>query len=65
MTAKQAARKVIEELPANASWQELQYRLYVRQLAEQGLADYKAGRVISHEDFERKASRWFGKSSGR
>jgi predicted transcriptional regulator len=48
-SAKQVAKAVIEQLPEQASWDEIMYELYARQKIEEGLADIKAGRIIPHE----------------
>ena len=51
MTALKAeAHRLIDSLPDEATWDDLMYRLYVRQSIEQGLADSDADRVISVED---------------
>jgi hypothetical protein len=46
-TVKQEARRIIDELPENASWEDLVYRIYVRQSVEAGLRDAEAGRIES------------------
>jgi predicted transcriptional regulator len=48
-SAKQVAKAVIEQLPEQASWDEIMYELYARHKIEEGLADIEAGRVIPHE----------------
>jgi len=45
---KSDALKLVRDLPANASWDDLMYRIYVRQKIDAGLADIQAGRVVSH-----------------
>jgi len=52
-TPKQQARQLIDELPDGVSWPELAYRLEVRADIEEGLADVKAGRVVTTEDLRR------------
>jgi hypothetical protein len=44
------ARKIVESLPDDATWDDLMYEIYVRQSVEDGLADADAGRVTSVED---------------
>ena len=39
------ARRIVEQLPEDATWEDLIYRLYVRQSIEAGLRDSQAGRV--------------------
>lgn len=46
---KEAARRLIEQLPENSTWDDLMYEIYVRQAVEAGLADSQAGRGLSAE----------------
>ncbi|MBA4073280.1 MAG: hypothetical protein C0497_15875 [Gemmatimonas sp.] len=43
------AKRLIEQLPAGASWDDLAYKVYVRQAIDQGLADANAGRTVDHD----------------
>ncbi len=43
------ALRLVEQLPADASWDDLAYEVYVRQAIAQGLADADAGRTVDHE----------------
>jgi predicted transcriptional regulator len=43
------ARRLIDQLPAGAGWDDLAYEVYVRQAIEQGLADAEAGRTVDHD----------------
>ncbi len=54
VTPKQQAQALIAELPEDASWQELTYRLEVRADIELGLADVAAGRTTSIADLRRE-----------
>mgnify|MGYP001574685624 CR=1 FL=1 len=54
MTAKQAARELLERLPDEVNWDDIMYELYVRQKIEEGLKDLDEGRVVSHEDAKRR-----------
>ena len=49
---KDSIRSVIQSLPDNVTWDEIQYRLYVRQNIEAGLADSKAGRLIDTDEMQ-------------
>jgi predicted transcriptional regulator len=44
---KDEARRLIDRLPADATWEDLQYEIYVRQAIESGLRDSEAGRTLS------------------
>ncbi len=46
---KEEARRIIENLPDNSSWDDLMYQIYVRQAIEAGLKDSEEGRVVSIE----------------
>lgn len=50
---KDEARRIIDQLPDNATWEDLMYRIYVRQSIEAGLKDAEEGRVESVEDVRR------------
>lgn len=42
---KEEARRLIEDLPEDSTWEDLMHRIYVRQAVEAGLEDSEAGRV--------------------
>ncbi len=44
---KEQARRLVERLPENATWEDLMYEIYVRQAVEAGVADSEANRVES------------------
>jgi predicted transcriptional regulator len=50
---KGEAHRIVEQLPDDASWEDLIYRLYVRQSIEAGLRDGEAGRVESVDEVRR------------
>lgn len=43
------AKRLVEQLPAEASWEDLAYEVYVRQAIDQGIADAEAGRTVDHQ----------------
>lgn len=49
-TFKDEAHRLVDTLPEEATWEDLMYRLYVREAVEQGLADSAAGRVMPVSD---------------
>jgi predicted transcriptional regulator len=51
---KDAAIAVIQSLPENATWDEVQYSIYVKQQIELGLADSEAGRLIDTHEMRRR-----------
>ena len=48
-SVKEAAQPVIERLRDDATWDDLMYKLYVKQKIEQGIADVEAERVVLHD----------------
>ena len=53
-TAKQEVRDLLAQLPEDASLEDIQYHIYVREKIERGLEDVKQGRVIDQEEVERR-----------
>lgn len=51
---KSAARRLIDQLADDATWEDLQYEIYVRQSIEAGLKDSDANRVTPHEEARRR-----------
>ena len=42
---KEEAHKLIDQMPPNATWDDLMSEIYVREAIERGLADSKTGRT--------------------
>lgn len=53
-TVKQEARKVIDNLPDRATWDDPMYELYVRLKIEAGIQAADEGRVLSHEQVKQR-----------
>lgn len=45
VSVKEEAKRLIERLPEDMTWDDLMHEIYVRQSIEAGLADSEAGRV--------------------
>ena len=54
MTAKEHARRVIERLPEDATWEDVEYAVYVCRKIAAGLADADAGRLVPHDEVKRR-----------
>ena len=50
---KSEAQRIVEQLPEDASWDDLMYRIYVRQSIEAGLKDAEAGKMVSVVELRR------------
>ena len=58
MSVKEIARGVMESLPDDVSWDELQYRLYVQEVVEESDKEFEAGLGVSHEEAKRRLKKW-------
>jgi predicted transcriptional regulator len=59
-TAEKEVKKLLDQLPDGASYEDIQYHIYVRQKIERGLKDVEEGRVLSHKEIESKMAKWLG-----
>lgn len=48
------AHRLVDQLPADANWDDLLYQIYVRQSIEAGLKDCRAGRLIPVDEVRRR-----------
>ena len=60
-TAKSQVQQILEMLPEDASLEDIQYHIYVRQKIQQGLEDEKAGRVVGHAEVQQRLAKWLTK----
>jgi predicted transcriptional regulator len=51
---KSDARQLVDDLPDDATWDDLMYEIYVRQQIEAGLADSQAGRTVDVAEVRKK-----------
>ena len=56
--AKEEVLRILELLPEDASFEDIQYHIYVRQKIDHGLEDVKAGRTLSEEEFDQRMASW-------
>jgi len=57
-TVKDEVRKILDQIPDNASFEDIQYHIYVCQKIERGLKDIEEGRVLSQDEIEKRVSKW-------
>ena len=60
---KTEAKKLIERLPNDSTWDDLMHEVYIRQAIESGLEDSKAGRTLHVSEIRKKygLEEWFPK----
>ncbi len=51
---KEEARRLIDKLPEESTWDDLMYEIYVRQVVESGVEDSRAGRTTDVEQVREK-----------
>lgn len=57
-SVKKAMREMLNNLPDNMTWEDLQYHIYVRQKIEKGLEAIRKGDVIPHSKVVRQLKKW-------
>jgi len=57
-TPKEQVQQLLQMLPEDASFEDIQYHIYVRQKIQQGLDDADAGRVVSHAEVQKRLAKW-------
>jgi hypothetical protein len=53
-SVKSEARKLIDQLPSHATWDDVMYRFYVRKKIATGLKAVKEGRVVPHAEVRKR-----------
>jgi len=51
---REEAKKILDKLPDEASWDDLMYEIYVSKKIEQGIKDADEGKVISNEEAKKR-----------
>ena len=51
---KEEAHRLVDRLPANATWDDLIHEIYVRTAIDRGLADSRAGRTRNVQEVRAK-----------
>ena len=51
---KKEMEHLMEDLPEDANWNDVMYRIYVRQSIESGLKDSKEGKLVDHKSVKEK-----------
>ena len=53
--------QLLDTLPDDASYEDIQYHIYVRQKVQKGLDAVREGEVISQHEIEQRMTRWLEK----
>ena len=57
-TGKEEVLELLEQLPEDATLEDIQYHIYVHQKIQKGLDASREGKVIPQEEVERRMARW-------
>ena len=57
---KEAVRQLLDALPDESSYEDIQYHIYVQQKIDKGLQASDRGDFISDEEIEQRIARWAG-----
>lgn len=51
---KDQARRLVDDLPDSATWEDVMYRIYVRQAVDAGIKDSDEGRTIDVKEVRKR-----------
>jgi hypothetical protein len=54
---KEEAKKLLDKLPDEISWDDIMYEMYVRNKIDRGLKAADEGKLVSHEDVKKRFSK--------
>ena len=57
-SAKEELRKMLDALPEDATWEDVQYSIYVRERVERGKAEAAEGKLTDQDQIETRMKRW-------
>jgi len=57
-TVKEEVRRMIETLPDDATWEDVQYSIYVRERIERGRREATDGKILDEDEVERRMKPW-------
>lgn len=57
---KEDIRHLLENLPDDVSYEDVQYHIYVQQAVQRGIDAAERGEVLSQEEVERRMAKWLG-----
>ena len=55
---KDEVRRMVDGLSETDSWEDIMYKIYVRESIEHGLDDVKKGRTLNEKQVKERLSKW-------
>lgn len=59
--AKEEVRKILDSLPDTATFEDIQYHIYVREKIEKGIEALQQVQVLTSQETEQRLNKWIGK----
>lgn len=60
-TVKEDVKQILDSLPDDTTYEDVQYHLFVRQRIQRGLTELSAGRTLPQQEVEQRMTKWIGK----
>lgn len=57
---KEEVRRLLDTLPDEVSYEDIQYHIYVQQKIDKGLEASERGDFVTDEEIEQRIARWVG-----
>jgi hypothetical protein len=57
-TAKEEIRRMLDTLPDDVTWEDLQYSIYVRERVERGRREADQEHLLDQNEVESRMNRW-------
>ena len=58
VAVKKEAQEMIQNLPENCTYEDIQYHLYVVEKVKNGITRAEEGELSSHQDAKERMSKW-------
>lgn len=58
ITAKEEVKRILQQLPDDATLEDIQYHIYIRQKIDRGLQDVEGGKTLTEEEFDARMAEW-------
>jgi len=59
-TPVEEVRRLLDTLPPETSFEDIQYHIYVQQAIRRGLEAAERGELLEQDEVERRMSKWLG-----
>ena len=59
-TPIEEVQRLLETLPVESSFEDIQYHIYVQQAIRRGLDSVSRGELVEQDEIEKRMARWLG-----